>query len=230
MARQPRIDLPGIAQHIIQRGNNRQACFFADVDRRHYLAWLHQAARKYGSSVHAYVLMTNHVHLLATGADAGALGRMMQSLGRRYVRYVNSSYRRTGTLWEGRYKSSLIDSDRYLLTCYRYIELNPVRAGIVTRPEEYGWSSFHRNASGKEDELITPHATYLSLGKSEAARLSAYRRLFRNAIGTDDIETIRDHVNQGKVLGCEEFTNRIEAILNRRVRLARPGRPSNKVL
>jgi putative transposase len=230
MARQPRIDLAGIAQHIIQRGNNRQACFFADVDRHHYLEWLHQAAEKYGGCIHAYVLMTNHVHLLATGAEVGALGRMMQSLGRRYVRYVNSSNRRTGTLWEGRYKSSLIDSDQYLLTCYRYIELNPVRAGIVTLPEEYGWSSFHRNASGKKDELITPHATYLSLGKSEEARLSAYRRLFREAVDDDDIATIRDHVNQGRALGSEAFINRIEATLNRRVRLARRGRPANKVL
>jgi putative transposase len=230
MARQPRIDLPGIAQHIIQRGNNRTACFFSDDDHRHYLEWLSLAAEKYGGSVHAYVLMTNHVHLLATGAEVGALGRMMQSLGRRYVRYVNSSYRRSGTLWEGRYKSGLIDSDRYLLTCYRYIELNPVRAGIVKLPGEYRWSSFNLNANGIKDDVITPHATYLSLGKSDAARLSAYRRLFRNVIDNDDIQTIRDHVNQGKVLGSEAFKNRIEAILNRRVRLARPGRPSKKVL
>jgi putative transposase len=230
MARQPRIDLAGIPQHLIQRGNNRQACFFTNYDRRHYLEWLHQAAEKYGGSVHAYVLMTNHVHLLATGAEKGALGRMMQSLGRRYVRYVNSSYRRTGTLWEGRYKSSLIESDRYLLTCYRYIELNPVRANIVTLPGEYRWSSFNCNAGGKTDDLINPHATYLSLGKTEAARLSAYRRLFRDAIDNDEIRTIRDHVNQGKVLGSETFRNRIEAILDCRAHLAPPGRPRKKVL
>ena len=230
MARQPRIDLAGIPQHLIQRGNNRQACFFTDDDRRHYLEWLHQAAGKYGGSVHAYVLMTNHVHLLATGAEKGALGRMMQSLGRRYVRYVNSSYRRTGTLWEGRYKSSLIESDRYLLACYRYIELNPVRANIVTLPGECRWSSYNCNAGGKMDDLITPHTSYLSLGKTEAARLSAYRQLFRDAIDDDDIKTIRDHVNQGKVLGSETFRKGIEASLNCRACLAPPGRPRKKVL
>ena len=230
MARQPRIDLAGIPQHIIQRGNNRQDCFFTDHDRRKYLEWLHQAAAKYGGSVHAYVLMTNHVHLLATGAEVGALGHMMQSLGRRYVRYINSSYRRTGTLWEGRHKSCLIDSDRYLLTCYRYVELNPVRARIVTRPGDYRWSSFNCNAAGRKDELITPHRTYLSLGKTDAARLLTYRRLLQDAIDSADLKTIRDHVNQGKVLGSESFISRIEATLNRRVRLARPGRPIKKVL
>ena len=230
MARRPRIDLVGIAQHLIQRGNNRQACFFTDDDCRCYLEWLHQAAEKYGASVHAYVLMSNHVHLLATGAEKGALGRMMQSLGRRYVRHVNSSYRRTGTLWEGRYKSSLIDSDRYLLACYRYIELNPVRANIVTLPGEYRWSSFYRNAHGGKDDLITPHVTYLSLGISDAMRMLEYRRLFQDSLDKEDIETIRDHVNQGKVLGSETFRNRIEALLHRRVRLARPGRPSKDIL
>lgn len=227
MARQPRIDLAGIPQHIIQRGNNRQACFLADDDRRHYLEWLRKAAEKYGGFIHAYVLMTNHVHLLATGTAVGAVGRIMQSLGRRYVRYVNSSYRRTGTLWEGRYKSSLVESDRYLLTCYRYIELNPVRAGMVDTPGEYFWSSFNRNALGMTDNVITPHATYISMGRSDAERFLAYRGLFRNAIDNDDIEAIRSHVNQGKVLGSEAFRNQVEAVLNRRVRLARPGRPRN---
>ncbi len=134
MARQPRIDLPEVPQHLIQRGNNRQPCFFADDDRLQYLEWLHQAAREHGGSVHAFVLMSNHVHLVTTGVEIGSLGRVMQSLGRRYVRYINSRYQRTGSLWEGRYRSSLIDSDRYLLTCYRYVELNPVRAGIVESP------------------------------------------------------------------------------------------------
>ena len=229
MARQPRIDLAGIPQHIIQRGNNREACFFAVADRQRYLKWLHMAAEKYGGLVHAYVLMTNHVHLLATGNEQGALSRMMQSLGRRYVRYLNSKYRRTGTLWEGRFKSGLVDSDRYLLTCYRYIELNPVRAGFADAPSEYRWSSFHRNAHGARDDVVTPHATYLSLGKSDAARQAAYRELFRRSID-DDIEAIRKHVTQGKPLGSETFRNQIEAALNRRVRLARLGRPRKKVL
>ena len=229
MARQPRIDLAGIPQHIIQRGNNREPCFFAVADRQCYLKWLHMAAEKYGGLVHAYVLMTNHVHLLATGNERGALSRMMQSLGRRYVRYVNSNYHRTGTLWEGRYKSSLVDSDRYLLTCYRYIELNPVRAGFAKTPGDYRWSSFHHNARGVRNAVVTPHTTYLSLGKSAAARQSAYRALFRKPIG-DDIEAIRTHVAQGKPLGSETFRNQVEAVLNRRVRLARLGRPREKVL
>ncbi|GMR17373.1 MAG: transposase [Gammaproteobacteria bacterium] len=229
MARQPRIDLKGVPQHLVQRGNNRQACFFTDNDRYRYLEWLATAAAKYGGTVHAYVLMTNHVHLLATGAEKGALGRMMQSLGRRYVRYVNSSYGRSGTLWEGRYKSNLVDCDQYLLTCYRYVELNPVRARMVAAPEDYRWSSFHCNAGGKRDDLITRHPTYLALGNSVAARLSAYRRLFQDAIKDHDIIAIRDHLNQGRVLGSDSFIERIEAMLNCSVRLARSGRPK-KVL
>ena len=229
MARQPRIDLPGLPQHIIQRGNNRQACFFSDLDRSRYLEWLRMAAEKYGGSVHAYVLMSNHVHLLATGAELGALGRMMQSLGRRYVRYVNSTYRRTGTLWEGRFKSSLIDSQRYLLTCYRYIELNPVRAGVVGAPGEYRWSSFQHNAGGVRDDVITPHANYLSLGKSHAVRLFAYRALFEVSID-EDLLAIRNHINREKPLASDIFRNKIEAKLGRRVGLARPGRPRKKLL
>ena len=227
MARQPRIDLAGIPQHVIQRGNNREICFFEDDDRHHYLEWLRKAAEHYGGFVHAYVLMPNHVHLLATGTEAGVIGRIMQSLGRRYVRHVNSSYRRTGTLWEGRYKACLVDSDRYLLTCYRYIELNPVRAGIVSAPGDYRWSSYNRNALGMADDVITPHATYELMGQSDAERFLAYQALFRNAMDRDELETIRRHVNQGKVLGSETFRNQVEAVVRRRVRLAGPGRPRN---
>jgi putative transposase len=201
MVRQLRMDLAGVPQHLIQRGNNRQPCFFADGDRRRYLDWLHEAAQEYGGSVHAYVLMNNHVHVLATGAEPGSLGRMMQSLGRRYVGYVNFRYQRTGTLWEGRYRSNPIGSERYLLTCYRYVELNPVRAGIVSLPGDYRWSSYHCNASGKMDKLITPHVTYLSLGKTSTARFSAYQRLFRDAIDEEDLKAIREGVNRGKALG-----------------------------
>jgi putative transposase len=229
VARQPRIDLAGVPQHLIQRGNNREACFLADEERRRYLQWLDEAAQKYGGSIHAYVLMNNHVHLLATGAETGALGRMMQSLGRCYVRYFNSKYGRTGTLWEGRYKSCLVDSDRYLLTCYRYIELNPVRALIVEHPGDHRWSSYHGNARGRAVELITPHETYLSLGRTDAARVTAYRRLFRDDISDAELKAIRDHVNQGKVLGSEHFISRIEAALSRRVRLMNSGRPPKNV-
>jgi REP-associated tyrosine transposase len=229
MARQPRIDLAGVPQHLVQRGNNRQPCFRTDDERRLYLRWLYEAAQKYGGSIHSYVLMNNHVHLLATGAERGALGRMMQCLGRRYVRYFNTKHERTGTLWEGRYKSSLIDSDRYLLSCYRYIELNPVRARIVERPGDYPWSSYLANACGKSVELVTPHENYLVLGKTAAARSSAYRKLFHHSVGDDEIQAIRDHLNQGKAMGSEHFLSRVEATLNRRVRLMPSGRPRKNV-
>ncbi len=225
MARLPRIDLAGVPQHLIQRGNNRQACFFADIDYRVYLEALTKAATKYGCAVHAYVLMTNHVHLLVTGDQLGALGRMMQSVGRRYVRYINSTYQRSGTLWEGRYKSSLIDTQRYLMTCYRYIELNPVRARMVPGPGEYRWSSYHANALGAVDDLITPHAVYKSLGSAAAVRQAAYRQLFDSAVDPDDVAAIRAHVNQGRVLGSSRFQSQVEAQLNRRVAARGPGRP-----
>ena len=188
---------------MVQRGNNRQPCFFDDDDRHLYLHYLKQSADKCGGSVHAYVLMTNHVHLLATGLEAGAVGRMMQSLGRRFVRYFNKKHGRTGTLWEGRFKSSLIGSDRYLLACYRYIELNPVRGGLVDGPGKYRWSSYRHNAFGKPDRLVSPHATYLSLGSSDETRQLAYRQLFQYALDDSDTQAIRDHINQGRVLGSE---------------------------
>ena len=228
MARQPRIDIAGYPQHLIQRGNNRQACFFSDEDRRCYLNWVQSSAKKYGACVHAYVLMSNHVHLLATGRHRGALGSMMQSLGRRYVRYVNSKYNRTGTLWEGRFKSSLIESDRYLLACYRYIELNPVRAGIVRFPNQYRWSSYHFNANGCNCELVTPHETYLSLGESRAARQAAYRQLFLESVDNDEIAAIRNHVNRGRVLGSASFKEQVETETGCCARVRAPGRPQKK--
>jgi len=161
MARKPRFNLVGQPQHVIQRGNNREACFYAAQDYRFYLCCVGEAARKFACDVHAYVLMTNHVHLLVTPRAEQAIGNLMQSVGRRYVRYINHVYRRTGTLWEGRYKASLIDSERYLLACYRYIELNPVRAAMVASPAQYRWSSYRCNAVGKTDTLITPHVQYL---------------------------------------------------------------------
>ena len=179
MARLPRLFLPSIPQHVIQRGNNRQACFYADEDYRFYLECLAEAARKYRASVHAYVLMTNHVHLLMTPTSAPGISRVMQTLGRRYVRTINHTYRRSGTLWEGRYHASLVQSERYLLTCYRYIELNPVRANITEGPGDYRWSSYACNALGNPDGLIEPHEEYLKLGREPTERQAAYRALFR---------------------------------------------------
>src|ERR1700729_3005315 len=163
MARRPRLDLPCLPLHVIQRGNNRLPCFFQDDDFSTYREALQQTSKAEGVAIHAYVLMTNHVHLLMTCEAQGAVSRMMQALGRRYVRYVNAMYRRTGTLWEGRFKSCLVDSECYLLTCYRYIELNPLRAAMVETPESYLWSSYHANARGAHDPLVDPHPEYLAL-------------------------------------------------------------------
>ncbi len=165
MARLPRICPPSIPQHVIQRGNNRSICFTGDQDFSAYANWLLEYSREYNVAVHAWVFMTNHVHLLVTPANSSGLSSMMQALGRRYVRYFNYQYRRTGTLWEGRFKSSLVQSETYLLQCYRYIELNPVRANMVDDPSAYTWSSYHCNALGIESKLCTPHEEYLKLGK-----------------------------------------------------------------
>ncbi|HXG29991.1 MAG TPA: transposase [Nevskiales bacterium] len=225
MARLPRIDLPGVPQHIIQRGNNRGPCFFAEDDYRYYLECLREAAQRYDCSVHAYVLMTNHVHLLATAHHAGGLPRLMQSVGRRYVRYVNSCYRRTGTLWEGRYRACLIDSERYLLACYRYIELNPVRAGIVADPARYPWSSYGWHALGKPDKVIVDHPLYLGMGATAEERCVAYRRLFQVEIGPDELQALREATIRNRVWGGERFKDQVEAALKRRVRPGKMGRP-----
>lgn len=225
MARLPRLDLPHVPQHITQRGNDRQPCFLADEDYSRYRQDLTDAAAYCGCAVHAYVLMTNHVHLLVTGSERGAISRMMQRLGRRYVAYVNAQYGRTGTLWEGRFKSSLTDSHRYLLTCYRYIELNPVRAAMVADPAEYRWSSYHCNARGQADRLITPHPQYLALGADASLRQSAYRALFKQALGDDELAHIREHVQQQKALGSSRFQAEIEALLARKVVVRPRGRP-----
>lgn len=225
MARQPRIDLPGIPQHIVQRGNDRQPCFFTEQDYQRYLMDLREICSREGCQIHAYVLMTNHVHLLATPSLPGQIARIMQSLGRRYVRYINDQYRRSGTLWEGRYKSCLVDSDSYLLRCYRYIELNPVRACMVATPAEYRWSSYRSNAEGTQSILLRPHANYLALGGSQEERCVAYRALVAEALSEDDLEAIRGHVQRQHALGSHRFRDAIEAQLARRVGPAKMGRP-----
>ena len=174
MPRKPRFFLPGIPVHIVQRGHSREAVFFEDSDYAAYLDWVCEAATRYGVDVHAYVLMTNHVHILATPSDKDGVARMMQYVGRRYVPYINYTYGTSGSIWEGRYKASLIHDEEYLLVCMRYIELNPVRAGMVRSPGSYRWSSYRCNAQGRKDELITPHSIFTSLGNTETNRLSAY--------------------------------------------------------
>lgn len=225
MPRQPRLDLPGVAQHVVQRGNNRLPCFFTEADYRRYLINLHEAAQKHDCAVHAYVLMTNHVHLLVTPRASGNVSRMMQSLGRRYVGYINRTHQRTGTLWEGRYKSCLVDSERYVLACHRYIELNPVRAAMVPAPGAYRWSSHHHNALGARDPLVSPHVEYLALGENDKQRQTAYRRLFENAISNKRLTAIRAHLQQQRALGTPRFQTHVEAALGCRAVVQPRGRP-----
>jgi len=224
MARQPRFTIPGIPQHVIQRGNNREPCFYAEEDYWRYKDELTQAAKKNHAIIHAYVLMTNHVHLLVTPQHEYSITHMMQDLGRKYVRYINTTYKRTGTLWEGRFKASLVDSDAYLLTCMRYIELNPVRANMVSHPGDYRWSSYACNANGKQSKTIHPHPLYTALDKTPEQRLFAYRELFRMHLASDQIHQIRDALNQQLVLGREDFKDKIEAMTNRQTRPRPLGR------
>jgi putative transposase len=225
MARLPRLFLPGQPLHVIQRGNNREAIFEADEDYRLYLRWLKGAAGEQGLAVHAYVLMTNHVHLLVTAESVSSVSKTMQSVGRRYVQHFNHSYGRTGTLWEGRYKSTLIDSESYLLTCMRYIEMNPVRAAMVDRPEDYAWSSYHRNALGESDALVTPHPLYQGLGRAEGKRQEAYRALFLAPLPDEGVNAIRDATNKAWVLGDSRFRDKVAALSHRRAAPLPPGRP-----
>lgn len=211
--------------HLIQRGNNRQACFFADEDYRCYLEWLRHASDETGCSVHAYVLMTNHVHLLLSAHDAGGVGAMMKALGQRYVQHVNRAYARSGTLWEGRYRSCLVQHDLYLLTCMRYIELNPVRAGMVDHPSAYRWSSYRCNARGEADELIRPHAVFTALGADPRKRAARYRELFHNALEPGEVSQIRAATNGNHVLGNDRFAAQLASALSRRVTPGRAGRP-----
>lgn len=217
MARLPRFNLPDQPQHVIVRGNNRSEIFCADEDHHFYLEKLKLACDKHACSIHAYVLMTNHLHLLVTPHEEHSLGKALQMLGRYYVQYFNYSYQRTGTLWEGRYKATVIDSETYLLTCMRYIELNPVRAGMVSHPSEYPWSSYRHNAVGKADALISPHMQYRRLGKTDEERQAAYRQLFRHHIPEASLSEIREATNKAWVLGNDRFKERIQKQLERRV-------------
>ncbi len=223
MARLPRMIIAGQPQHVIVRGNNRSELFCCDADYLFYREKLEAACIKHDCQVHAYVFMTNHVHLLMTPLSENGLGKALQMLGRYYVQYFNYSYKRTGTLWEGRYKATLIDSETYLLTCMRYIELNPVRATMVSDPANYPWSSYRHNALGEDNGLITPHAEFQRLGLDEAERQIAYRALFKQAISETQICEIRDATNKAWVLGDSRFKERVQLQLARRVEPAARG-------
>jgi putative transposase len=225
MPRKRRFFLPDIPVHVVQRGNNRQAVFFDDNDYRVYLDWLADAASQHGCLVHAYVLMTNHIHLLMTPATDQSISAALQALGRRFVPYINHSYQRTGTLWEGRFKASPVQNEDYLLTCYRYIELNPVRAGMVENPADYPCSSYRANALGEHAPLLRPHPVYLSLGASEAERQSAYRDLFANQLDPKTLRAVRSCLQTGTPLGNDRFRAQIEQALGVKVGYSSRGRP-----
>ncbi len=228
MARLPRLNPLGVVQHIIQRSKNHQICFACEEDFSNYLGWLAEYSVKFGMDIHAYMLMTDHAHILATPRGEGSISKTMQSLGRQYVRYFNHSYRRSGTLWEGRYKSCLVQNERYLLGCYRYIELNPVRAGIVDDPADYRWSSYRGNGLGQDGFRLTPHEEYLRLGRSGAERRENYRSLCTGQMDGSMIKDIREAVYKGLALGSDRFKDEIETNLKRRVRPAKMGRPRNQ--
>jgi putative transposase len=226
--RKPRFFLPDVPAHVVQRGNNRQPVFYEESDYRAYREWLVEGAQRYGCAVHAYVLMTNHVHLLLTPQERDSASRLLQYVGRRYVPYVNHKYGRTGTLWEGRFKASIVDASQYLLSCYRYIELNPVRAGMVDAPSGYRWSSYRANAQGVGDPVVSPHHMYLGLGEDDQTRRSAYRRLFRGHVGEQHLDEIRGCLQTGTPLGNDRFREGIEQALKVKVGHARRGRPKRR--
>jgi putative transposase len=228
MPRKPHYNLPGVPQHVIQRGNNREPCFYSTQDYQQYLDDLKTSALKYDCRIHAYVLMTNHIHLLITPMIENGISQMMQALGRRYLKYINATCNRTGTLWEGRYKASLIDSDMYLLTCMCYIELNPVRAGMVKHPVEYKWSSYQHNAQVTKADFIENHPVFSKLGDTVEERQFVYRGLFQRYIENDVIHQIRDALNHELVLGRPDFKNKIEIMTKRQTRSGKPGGPCVK--
>lgn len=225
MPRKPRFVIPGVPQHVTQCGHNREPCFFATEDYQYYLQELEAAANANDTKLHAYVLMTNHVHLLITPMTEHAISHCMQDLGRKYVKYINATYQRTGSLWEGRYKASLVDSDAYLLSCMRYIELNPVRAGMIEHPGDYRWSSFACNAHGVTNSLLAAHPLYQSLGATEERRQQAYRELFCSDLSPDQLHIIRAALNQELVLGRDDFKDKIAQMTQRQTRRGKNGRP-----
>src|SRR3990167_4863512 len=225
MARLPRLTLPGYPHHVIQRGNNRQTIFSDLQDFETMQALLAENARIHDVAVHAYVLMGNHFHLLVTPSSAEALPRMMQAVGRSYVRYFNQRHGRSGTLWAGRYRSTLIQSERYLLACMAYIDLNPVRAGLVVRPADWPWSSHAHYLGLRNDRLVTPHALYWALGNTPFAREAAYGDLVQAGVAADQQSQLTGATLRGWALGGPEFIEDLQKKLERRVSRARAGRP-----
>jgi putative transposase len=210
MPRLPRINIPGITFHVVQRGNDRHRTFFADDDYRSYLLSLRRISRRYETRVHAYALMSNHVHLLMTADRADGISLTMQLLGSTYTRRINNAHGRSGTLWEGRFKSSPIDSDFYCLACYRYIELNPVRAGLVAHPADYQWSSHRENSGARALSIVEPHDSYLALSSNDKARFTCYRQLFDEQLPAAALSEFRTATSSGTPIGSDQFRQQIQ--------------------
>jgi len=225
MARLPRYAIKNHPQHIIQRGRDGKQIFFEEQDYQYFYDCLEAAAYNYRLKVHAYVLMPNHVHILATPGNTDSISRTTQSIGRNYVQYINECFDMSGTLWEGRYRATVIDSKNYLLTCSRYIELNPVRGGLIKKPGDYRWSSYAHNALGKADAMISAHGEYLKLGNNDKERAKAYRALFRQKLSGQMVRAITESALKGWVLGDEKFARKIEKLSGRRASQLPKGRP-----
>ena len=228
MARLPRLTVAGYPHHLIQRGNNRQAIFSTSADYETLLAMLDEHAHKSGVAIHAYVLMSNHFHLLATPETVEGIPQVMQAVGRRYVRYFNQRQARTGTLWEGRYKSTLIQAERYLLACMAYIDLNPVRAGIAVEPGDYPWSSHGHYVGLRNDKLISPHPLYWELGNTPFARDAAYAELVRAGISREQQRVLTESALRGWALGEADYVADLQKRTQRRVTKTQAGRPRSK--
>ena len=228
MPRRARSYIPGLPYHIVQRGNNREACFIEAENYQLYLELWAQSARRYGVKVHAYCLMTNHIHVLATPERTVSISTAMKVVGSRYAQYINLKYRRTGTLWEGRHRSSLVQSERYFLTCSRYIELNPVRVCMVGRPEEYRWSSYGVNAWG-DSSWLTPHEEYLRLGRDQTERGKAYRDLFGHQISEEDLDLVRRAAHYCQPVGDGRFREEIQSRYGVTMGRMKRGRPKKEV-
>lgn len=229
MPRKPRLVVAGYPHHIILRGNNRSAIFHNDEDRRFFINFLKEAKEKTKSKIYAYCLMTNHAHLLVEPSQNEGLGKMIQSLGRKYVQYINQTHQRSGTLWEGRFKSSLVSKDEYLLACARYIELNPIRAKIVKYPADYPWSSFNFKAEGKQDQLLDEDPVYETFGKTSQEKQLNYKEWVRKSTPEEELNLLRHVTQKGGIFGNKEFFNRITELLGRKVILRPRGRPKKSL-
>ena len=228
MPRKPRFFIPDVPVHIVHRGHSRDPVFFEDQDYATYAHWLREGAKKYQIAIHAFVLMTNHVHLLVTPKETDSVSRFMQFVGRRYVPYVNDKYGKSGSIWEGRFKASLVQAETYLMSAMRYIELNPVRANMVESPGHYRWSSFVHNAGIREIGFIEFHPLYSALGESTSERSLAYRELFKSHLGPETLKRITEAWLSGTPLGNDYFKEKVEMTLAKKVGQTRRGRPASQ--